>query len=146
MTLHRLSLVVLALCLGSSVALAKQKPEVLAVSGTIGPAQIAAGDVGEAEVIVQNTSDVAVAVTIKGVIEYADGTADHLMDVKRRTAITLQPGQGFIVNLLFFVPPDAAAGEAIFTTSARVVDVEGAGNGTVQKRAGDSASFEVVEP
>jgi hypothetical protein len=143
---HRLTPALLILCLSWNFALAKEKPEVIAVSVTIGPGEIVAGDLGEAEVIVENVTDAAVTVTLDGVIEYADGTTDRLINVTRRTALTIQPEQGFIINLLFFVPPETASGEATFTATAKVVDVAGQGNGTVEKRASESASFEVVEP
>jgi hypothetical protein len=146
MTAHRAMLTLLAICFGSSWSLARPKPAAIEVSVSVGPEEIAAGQIGEAEVIVQNVTDRAVTVTLDGVIEYADGTEDRLIHVTKRNAITIAPGQGFIINLLFFVPADTSGGQAIFTAVAKVVDVAGRGNGRYEKRAGDCASFEVVAP
>jgi hypothetical protein len=145
MFLHRLTLFVILLCLGSSPTFAKPKPSVIAVEVAVGPAQIAPGGFGEAEVKVENVTDKPVTVILDAAIEYADGTNDRLINLIRRGAITIEPGQGFIVSLLFFVPAETAAGEATFTATAKVVDVDGQGNGSVEKRVGDSASFEVID-
>jgi hypothetical protein len=124
------------------------------VSVSIGPAEIVAGEIGEAEVVVENVTDVVVTVTLDAAIEYADGTTDRLINLPNRFAITIEPGQGFIVNLLFFVPEGTAAGEAAFTAAgeaaftaaAKVADVADRGPGSVQKRAAESALFTVVRP
>src|SRR5688572_28212776 len=98
----RLTMVLLALCLASSLAFAKD-PAPITVRVAIGPEQIVAGDIGEAEVIVENTADRTVTVAFDAVIEYADRTEDKLSRVKNRNAISIEPGQGFILSLLFFV-------------------------------------------
>src|SRR5688572_15882128 len=140
MNAHRLSFVLLLLCFASPCAFAKD-PIPVAVS-----VAVVAGDLGEAEVIVENTTDTTVTVALDAVIEYADGTEDQLSRVKNRHAFSIEPGQGFILSLLFFVPADSVPEEATFTAAVRVTDVSGEANGSFDKRASESATFEVVEP
>jgi uncharacterized protein YfaS (alpha-2-macroglobulin family) len=149
MQVHRWMAVLAALWLGSMVV-AAEAASPIAVRVAVGPEVVSPGDVMEAQLIVENTTDTAtVTVQIEGVITYADGTTDQVTRVKRRGGFTLEPGQGFELNLLLLVPADAALGDATFTATVKVTKLTGGSKRLNAWRpfvSIDEAVFEVVEP
>jgi uncharacterized protein YfaS (alpha-2-macroglobulin family) len=149
MQLRLLSAGLVSLWLGSIVA-PSQAASPIAVRAAVGPEVVSPGDVTEAQLIVENTTATAtVTVQIEGVITYADGTADQVTRVKRRGGLTLEPGQGFELNLLLLVPADAALGDATITATVKVTKLTGGSKRLNASRpfvSIEEAVFEVVEP
>ena len=88
-------------------------------------------------------------VQIEGIVIYSDGTVDQLTRVKKHGGFMIEPGQGFIISLLFLVPDDAAPGTAIFSGSAKVTKLSGKPNKSQFRhpiKVEAEAGFEVVEP
>jgi hypothetical protein len=95
-----------------------ERPPPVEVFATVFFPEVAPGGVSEVEWGVANvTDDTPVSVRIRGEITYADGARETFRLFRR--PVTLEPGFGVGVIMLFLVPDDAASGEATFTVTAQ---------------------------
>ena len=101
----------------------------------------APGTANEGGCFVLNTTHDDVRARIELSVEFADGKVERL--TRTGVPMVLHPEGGFILNVFFVVPEDAALGPARFLCEVSGVNL--AGHGQIEREAAGSI-FEVVAP
>jgi hypothetical protein len=132
---------ILALLVAPAVARAAGPPnyDLLYVETEITWATASPGTANEGGCLVLNTTHDDIRARIELSVEFADGKVERLTNTG--APMLLHAEDGFILNVFFIVPEDAALGPARFICSVSAVNLDG--HGQIEREA-QASSFDVV--
>lgn len=120
----------------AAASISAAEADLITVSTHVSQLTANRGGTNSGEILITNNATTDVRVKLTARVVYSDGTVQVLSDIGDPG--TLAPGGGYVVNIFFLIPPDAALGMADFVAEAS------ASSGSLTEKETSSASFLVA--